>query len=178
MVDAFSTQTSSRGDGSHQNQSNGHVLTNGSAPASCAPDALTVERFAKIRAGLSLFSSDDEKNEAFADEVPARFPSSSLPSGVCYDSRMRFHTELVPSKDRSEYHPEDPRRIYFIYRALCEAGLVKDKMTIPPLAQQPLLQIQARHAKKSEVCLVHTPEHFEYLRETAGMMAAKRQSKC
>lgn len=177
MLDAFSNHASPRGNGiipAEQNQLNGHIATNGSAPGSCALDALTLEKFSKIQASLSLFSSDDEKEETVDVKVLERLPNSSLPSGVCYDSRMRFHTELVPSKDRSEYHPEDPRRIYFIYRALCEAGLIKDKMTIPPLVAQPLLQIQARHAKKAEVCLVHTPEHFEYLQETAGMSSESR----
>lgn len=96
-------------------------------------------------------------------------PFNSAKTGLCYDARMRFHTELSPPKDRSDYHPEDPRRILHIYRELCEAGLVDDRnMTIPPLAANPVLRILARPATKPEVCLVHEDAHFEFVKSTSG----------
>jgi histone deacetylase 6 len=115
-------------------------------------------------------SSDGMSDELATDgmDMPHGLPQKSLPSGVCYDARMRFHAELDPSKDRTEYHPEDPRRIYFIYKALCQAGLVDDILSEPPLVAQTLVKIPARQATRAEVCLVHTQEHFDYLQRTAS----------
>ncbi|MCJ1307172.1 Histone deacetylase hda1 [Agyrium rufum] len=92
-------------------------------------------------------------------------PHSSLPTGLCYDARMRFHCELDPPKDRSNFHPEDPRRIQNIYKALCKAGLVKDARLTPPecLVAQPMARIDARPVEEHEVCLVHTKKHWDYM---------------
>ena len=117
-------------------------------------------------------SSGEESDDPLSGDVPERQldkrPLRLLRTGLCYDARMRFHTELEPGKDRSDYHPEDPRRIYFIYLTLCQAGLVEDDMTIPPLVQNPVHRILARQATKAEICLVHNQSHFEWLKSTAG----------
>ena len=89
---------------------------------------------------------DDEDEFASSEGEPMdslprgpALPYSTLPTGVCYDGRMRFHTELDPPKDRSEYHPEDPRRIFWIFRTLCEAGLIDNKeFAVEPLVPNPL----------------------------------------
>ena len=118
------------------------------------------------------FSSAEESDDPLSGDVPAirldKRPLTLLRTGLCYDARMRFHTELEPGKDRSDYHPEDPRRIYFIYLALCQAGLVEDDMSIPPLVQNPVRRILARPATKAEICLVHNESHFEWMKGTAG----------
>lgn len=101
-------------------------------------------------------------------EPPAPY-KSSLPTGLCYDVRMRYHCELDPPKQRLDYHPEDPRRIFKIYKELCMAGLVKDPLlnsgTVIP---NPLVNIPAREVGEDEVCLVHDKSHFDFMKTTAG----------
>ena len=85
-------------------------------------------------------------------------------SGLCYDARMRFHGVINPMDD----HPEDPRRIYRIYRALEGAGLT----AISALANRGrnvLRRIPAREAVKEEVLLVHDLAHWENMLATADM---------
>ena len=114
--------------------------------------------------------SDDSEEDELGRLSPQRpaLPYSALPTGICYDPRMRFHTELDPPKDRSDFHPEDPRRILWIYRTLCEAGLVDDPiLSLKPLVAQPVKMIRVRHATKAEVLKVHYDDHFEFLKNTA-----------
>ena len=131
----------------------------------------------KVANQLNIAESDDETEEDVADDEgfdrlsPQRpaLPKSTLPTGLCYDPRMRYHTELDPPKDHSDFHPEDPRRILAIYRTLCEAGLVDDAvLSHRPLVVQPMRMIPARHATRSEVLEVHYEHHFNFLKETAS----------
>lgn len=97
-------------------------------------------------------------------------PVSSLATGLCYDIRMRYHCEVRPA---AEVHPEDPRRIYYIYKEICRAGLVEDPdivATPKPLAPIPLKRIAVRNATKEEVELVHTDEHYQFVSETQSML--------
>lgn len=91
-----------------------------------------------------------------------------LATGLCYDVRMRYHCELEPPKARLDFHPEDPRRIYHIYRELCQAGLYKDPQFDVPIIDKPLERIRARDATAPEICLVHTPSHYHFVASTAG----------
>ncbi len=91
-----------------------------------------------------------------------------LATGLCYDVRMRYHCELEPPKARPDFHPEDPRRIYHIYRELCQAGLYKDPQFDVPIIDKPLERIRARDATAPEICLVHTPNHYHFVASTAG----------
>lgn len=94
-------------------------------------------------------------------------PYASRRSGLIYDVRMRYHTEPI-SAGEDEFHPEDPRRIYAIYTRLKEGGLVEDeqdKNSSAALdANFKLHLIPTRQAKKSEICLVHTEEHYEWVK--------------
>ncbi len=111
---------------------------------------------------------DDISDHIYFDEQPSHgLPISTLPTGLCYDERMRYHAE-VATINESNYHPEDPRRIYFIYKELCEAGLVHDLKSKRPLVRQPLFRIDAREATEEECCLIHTPKHYEFVRRTSG----------
>lgn len=95
--------------------------------------------------------------------------NSLLPTGYCYDVRMRYHYELEPSKERRELHPEDPRRIFKIYQELCVAGLIKDEqLNREFLIPNPLVRIGARYVSEAEVCLVHDKKMFDKMRETKG----------
>ena len=109
---------------------------------------------------------DDSADE---HEPPKPF-MSSLPTGLCYDVRMRYHCELDPPKQRLDYHPEDPRRIFKIYKELCLAGLVDDPiLSTGTLIPNPLYRIPVRDVTESEVCLVHDKKHFDFMKSTAGV---------
>lgn len=90
-------------------------------------------------------------------------PLASLPSGLCYDVQMRYHCEVRPTTD---VHPEDPRRIYYIYKELCRAGLVDDPDSPRPLAPRPLKRIPARNATEAEISLIHSTDHYAFIEST------------
>ena len=92
-------------------------------------------------------------------------PAAGLASGLCYDVQMRYHCEVRPTAD---VHPEDPRRIYYIYKELCRAGLVDDPESTKPIASRPLKRINARNATEEEISLIHTPDHFAFVQSTKG----------
>jgi histone deacetylase 6 len=124
--------------------------------------------------GVNVKSNDDsvsitEENSDWSDEdatVASGLPVSSLATGLCYDTRMRYHCEVRPTAD---VHPEDPRRIYYIYKELCRAGLVDDPEASKPLVSRPLQRIDVRNATKDEIRLVHTPEHYAFVESTKDM---------
>jgi histone deacetylase 6 len=109
-----------------------------------------------------------EANSDWSDEDMPKsgLPLASLATGLCYDNRMRYHCEVRP---QSDVHPEDPRRIYYIYKELCNAGLVDSEESSRPLAPKTLQRIQARNATKEEVTLIHTNAHYAFVRSTQGM---------
>lgn len=104
--------------------------------------------------------SDDETTSK------AGLPLGSLATGLCYDIRMRYHCEVRPTSD---VHPEDPRRIYYIYKELCRAGLVDDPDSTRPLAPVTLQRIPARHATEEEIVRVHTKAHYAFVQSTIGI---------
>ncbi|KAJ2797477.1 Histone deacetylase hda1, partial [Coemansia helicoidea] len=75
--------------------------------------------------------------------------------GYVYDVRMKYHRELI---DFDDPHPEDPRRIYWIYRILKTAGLldIMQRVPIVPLTDTAALR-------------VHTQEYLDILSDTAIM---------
>ncbi|KAJ9395721.1 hypothetical protein DTO282F9_7341 [Paecilomyces variotii] len=110
-----------------------------------------------------------EENSDWSEEGAASakgIPTASLPTGLCYDVRMRYHCEVRPTAD---VHPEDPRRIYYIYKELCRAGLVDDPESLRPLASQPLQRIPVRDATVDEISLVHDPDHYTFVESTKDM---------
>uniref|UniRef100_A0A093V872 Histone deacetylase n=1 Tax=Talaromyces marneffei PM1 TaxID=1077442 RepID=A0A093V872_TALMA len=112
----------------------------------------------------SDWSADDP-----ASATAVGLPVASLPTGLCYDIRMRYHCEVRPA---AEVHPEDPRRIYYIYKEICRAGLVEDPDIVATprmLAPVPLKRIDARNATKEEVELVHTDEHYQFVSDTQNL---------
>lgn len=107
-----------------------------------------------------------EDNSDWSGEESSGLPLASLPSGLCYDAQMRYHCEVRPT---TEVHPEDPRRIYYIYKELCRAGLVDDPDSSRPLAPRPLKRISARNATEAETSLVHTADHYAFIESTKSM---------
>ncbi|KAI5852310.1 putative catalytic subunit of a class II histone deacetylase complex [Tricharina praecox] len=89
---------------------------------------------------------------------------AGLRTGICYDSRMRFHATI----NEKDAHPEDPRRIIEIYKMICDAGFVDDPTYSGFVKKGDLMsRIRAREVTKEEAMLVHTLEHWEFLAGTA-----------
>ncbi|KAJ6155880.1 histone deacetylase [Penicillium chermesinum] len=109
-----------------------------------------------------------EQNSDWSDEeeTDSGLPLGSMATGLCYDVRMRYHCEVRPLSD---LHPEDPRRIYFIYKELCKAGLVDDPDSTRPLAPQTLQRIPIRSATQEEIRLIHSEPHWEFIESTQRM---------
>ena len=116
---------------------------------------------------IGAFLSDLELED---HDEPAPY-LSELSTGFCYDVRMRYHCELEIAKDRRDYHPEDPRRIFEIYRELCVAGLIEDKLLLSsgPLVSRPLTRIDVREVLAEEVELVHDVKHWIEMKKTPCM---------
>lgn len=109
---------------------------------------------------------DSEMGEIEEYENPAPY-NSFLPTGYCYDVRMRYHCELDPPKERRELHPEDPRRIFKIYQELCVAGLIENEMLNKGhLIPNPLHNIPVRQATEAEVGLVHDKRMWDFMAAT------------
>lgn len=125
-------------------------------------------------------SDDDSEDSLLSDtssEVDDSYvkthrglPALKLPTGLCYDERMRYHAEIGATSAENA-HPEDPRRIYYIYKELCEAGLVDDKH-YPPVVEVPLYRISAREVTKDEILLIHEDSQYELVKSTAGKSIA------
>lgn len=131
-------------------------------------DHLSISSPRKSRQYSEEDSSDDTTTDSML-QIRA-LPVAALPTGLCYDVRMRYHCELDPPKQRLDFHPEDPRRIYFIYKELCKAGLVDDILSTRPLVETPLYRIPARNAVESEICLVHDRRHYDFIEGTKGII--------
>ena len=135
-----------------------------------SPGGLAVSAEADQRDAIAEYFSKAEslieENSDWDEEEEPGLRIASLASGLCYDVRMRYHCEVRPT---AEVHPEDPRRIYYIYKELCRAGLVDDPDSLRPLAPKPLKRINAREATKDEVELVHGDGHFSFMESTKGM---------
>ena len=118
---------------------------------------------------IDAFLSDLELEE---HDPPTPY-LSELPTGFCYDVRMRYHCELENPKDRRDYHPEDPRRIFEIYREFCVAGLVDDKLLgSGALVSRPLRQIDVREVTEEEVELVHDKKHWDAMAQTPSKIVS------
>lgn len=101
-----------------------------------------------------------------------------LPTGLCYDVRMRFHCEIMPLNSTEDHHPEEPRRIFAIYQELCKAGLVDDPMATTPLVPQPMLRILAREASQEEIGTVHDARHYDFVKSLSSKLPFSNPRKC
>ena len=92
---------------------------------------------------------------------------SFLPTGYCYDVRMRYHCELEPPKERRELHPEDPRRIFKIFHELCVAGLIEnEQLNEGFVIPNPLVNIPVRYVTEAEIELVHDKKMYDKMKAT------------
>lgn len=111
---------------------------------------------------LGEFESSDE-NDVFVKSLPKR---SLLPTGCCYDDRMKLHANA--DFGPTPHHPEDPKRIAEIMKIFKKAGLVftgPDTELLEILRDAPtkyMWRIPARAATAQEICTVHTTPHFQW----------------
>ena len=148
------------------------VLVNEDGSRQTSVRATDVAAQLSIEPQISDFTSveDTEEDQVEEHEIPAPY-ASFLPTGYCYDVRMRYHCELDPPKERRELHPEDPRRIFKIYQELCVAGLIENEgLNKGHLIPNPLLNIPVRQVTEAEVELVHDKRMWDFMVST--------QSKC
>ncbi|ODV70290.1 hypothetical protein HYPBUDRAFT_103529 [Hyphopichia burtonii NRRL Y-1933] len=96
---------------------------------------------------------------------------SPLKTGLVYDVRMRYHAKIFTSYfEYIDPHPEDPRRIYRIYKRLAEAGLIQDTSLSGAEDIGPLMvKIPIREATSEEILEVHSEDHLNYIESTESM---------
>ncbi|KAL6454703.1 HDA1 Histone deacetylase HDA1 [Candida maltosa Xu316] len=84
---------------------------------------------------------------------------------------MRYHAKIFTSYfEYIDPHPEDPRRIYRIYKRLVEAGLVYDSSLSGVDEIGPyMLKIPIREATAEEILEVHSEEHLKFIQSTESM---------
>jgi histone deacetylase 6 len=138
-------------------------------------------------------ASDEEDDTDFNDqEVVMQLQRRGLlPTGCCYDERMKLHVNADYSPQ--PHHPEDPRRIEEIMKAFKRAGLIYTgpesdiSKVIRDSPTKYMWRIGAREATEEEICTVHTAYHYRWvehlstkssadLRELTRVMDQGRQS--
>ncbi len=127
-------------------------------------------------------SRDESQPSSHGPRVVVPRRKALLPTGCCYDDRMKLHANADFSA--SPHHPEDPRRIESIMNEFKEAGLVftgkkGEEIDTAELAEilrespnKWMWRIAARKATPAEICLVHTASHFEWVRSLSMMSSA------
>ena len=115
-------------------------------------------------------TSDDPASEDESQSVLSVTPVEMLrrrgllPTGCCYDDRMKLHMNADFSPNA--HHPEDPRRIHEIFKAFKKMGLVYTgpEVELPLIMKQSptryMWRIPARAATREEICLAHSPDHL------------------
>jgi len=108
--------------------------------------------------------SDAEPDEVALDQLRRR---GLLPTGCCYDDRMKLHMNADFSPNT--HHPEDPRRIHEIFKAFKKMGLVYTgpESELPRIIKECptkfMWRIPARAATREEICLAHSADHLAWV---------------
>lgn len=116
---------------------------------------------------------DIEKKDSIV-VVPHKTPQlfySLLKTGLVYDVRMRYHAKIFTSYfEYIDPHPEDPRRIYRIYKKLAEEGLIQDtSLSGSQDIGSLMVKIPIREATAEEILEVHSEDHLKYISLTEEM---------
>ena len=120
---------------------------------------------------VDLEAPTPPKKQVIVPPCPPKVHYIPLKTGLCYDVRMRYHAKIYTSYfEYIDPHPEDPRRIYRIYKILAENGLIKDPYLsgVDDIGDL-MLKIPVREATDEEILEVHSKEHLEFLERTAKM---------
>lgn len=112
------------------------------------------------------------------DQPDVREPGrGQLSTGLCYDDRMKLHANA--DFGGKPHHPEDPGRIEHIYAKFKKEGLVflgtpeeavQVKITNPT---KYMWRIPARRATEPEICTVHSPQHYDWVRSLSTKSTAE-----
>lgn len=119
----------------------------------------------------------DEEDRADQDIVEDLQRRGLLPTGCCYDDRMKLHCNADFSSHPA--HPEDPRRIEEIFKAFKRAGLVYGgpeanvAKIIRDTPTKYMWRIGAREATKEEILTTHTPDHYSWVSNLSKMSYAE-----
>jgi histone deacetylase 6 len=104
-------------------------------------------------------------------------PYATSRTGLVYDPRMRFHAELPDmSINADDIHPEDPRRIHSIFEEIKQAGLVGTNR--PDEKEDKCWRIATRFVTRPEVLLIHTEEHYDFVKSLQSTCAATPSRHC
>ncbi len=97
------------------------------------------------------------KRQVIVPKVEPQIRYTPLKTGLCYDVRMRYHAKIFTSYfEYIDPHPEDPRRIYRLYKILAENGLINDPMLSGTDDLGDLMvKIPIREATNEEILEVH-----------------------
>lgn len=122
----------------------------------------------------SAYDSEDHSEEAELASLKRR---GLLPTGVCYDDRMKLHMNADFSPN--SYHPEDPRRIHKIFSAFKRNGLIYmgPPAELPKVLKETptkfMWRIACREAEREEICLAHDPSHVDFVESWNDLSAAQ-----
>ncbi|KUJ09011.1 histone deacetylase [Mollisia scopiformis] len=130
---------------------------------------------------LDIPDSTDSREDSFESEskldiaIPRR---AYLPTGCCYDIRMKLHANADFSA--SPHHPEDPRRIESIMEEFRVAGLIytdgSTEQLMEILKESPekyMYRIPARRATETEICTVHDAAHYDWVQSLSSMTSTQ-----
>ena len=115
--------------------------------------------------------NNTQKRQVIVPVCQPKIHYTPLKTGLCYDVRMRYHAKIFTSYfEYIDPHPEDPRRIYRIYKILAENGLIND----PTLSGVDdigdlMLKIPVRAATDEEILQVHSKEHLDFIEQSCKM---------
>ncbi|CAL9729994.1 histone deacetylase Hda1p [Monosporozyma unispora] len=111
------------------------------------------------------------KRQVIVPKVEPQIRYTPLKTGLCYDVRMRYHAKIFTSYfEYIDPHPEDPRRIYRLYKILAENGLINDPMLSGTDDLGDLMvKIPIREATNEEILEVHSQEHLDFIESTSRM---------
>lgn len=118
--------------------------------------------------------TDPDPQDLALDQLRRR---GLLPTGVCYDPRMKLHMNADFSNHA--HHPEDPRRVHEIYKAFKENGLVYTgpleelSRILTDCPTRYMWRISARPAIREELGLAHTLEHILWVEDLDGRSSAE-----
>ena len=139
--------------------------------------------FAIRSVGDGKYTNEDNTGKEENELGPAKLEESQLrrygllPTGCCYDDRMKLHMNADFSSN--SHHPEDPRRIHEIFKAFKDMGLVYTgpAVDLPRITRECptkyMWRIPARPATGEEICLAHSAEHLAWVQRLDQISASE-----
>ena len=160
-MDSTSNDVAMDGEDHPMHDANGYSAV---AAALNGPDSNSAS--ADYEAAYTTTESEYEDEDEYAQGIliPLR-DRRLLPTGVCYDDRMKLHANADWSPEK---HPEDPQRIEAIFNTFRRAGLIftgSDDEMHEVYQKSPtkyMWRIPCRKATKEEIRKVHTETQYQW----------------